>query len=1409
MVALPSSSTDSALHANGSNGNAHASSSKVKLEDLQQYKMDAAQSRLDTLVRVHAGELRDLYIMHEQQKEIANNDEPAVPKAPFQMPDTSIYEEGFAGVFADHRLNPANAKGTVSTYRIPTSAALKRKLAAEMASSSNEPANKAKVPKSEAAKATKEAKASTQSARSTAAQSTSANSKATSSGGPASTGATSPSINRSTSTRRQSATDPQSLPSFATPPPTSSSSTATTSEPAVATSSSHDAAARVAAPEVTVGSPAVPSSENSSAATPINTALPAATMATQPPLPQSSLLAVPQPNIHGQSPLQHQSQQRQEEVKPPPLHPTLQHLAPNPLSVTYASSLRPLPSDPFRKYTGSGIGGGASNNRLRKPPQPSTPNKSTAPLGPAGMGQTDLWRWYVRSRASPGAGLVGKADKCLLTKDWQIAFAEQRFLRAMARIEKLKEAGTWSFRQPKKQKGPVVRKSHWDHVLDEMKWMQTDFREERRWKMAVCRQLAQACRAWKKAKTPQARASLCIKAAPIRHIDPADLQIKQELEAEGDETKHADATSVLDRDRAASPMEVEGKEEADTASGAVDEIEVDADGEAEEEDADGEVDADGDADDGEVEAATLGVGAASQQDPPAPLGEQPMPQLSGSAPVLLGQKVVKRATEDFDDHISATAMRTSAQGAGDTLLPADDSKTNGHSLAWITTLRAPIFAMDISTTVVALPTLLDAFDVDPRADLDPKLLDIFEGHPTTSIASLFPELPEYGPPMEPEVGKSDKRWDEGSLNQAPRLTQVSRILDAKPLLVSTLEPSKNRANGRWREDGEWAMSAKLADPLKGVTRQELDAILPPATTIFSRRSNKPSKDVVSAVPHFVLQPKDTEIRAAQILWSNDEDAFLLKLYQQYGSNWPLIADLFNSTRLSVPTDRREPWDCFDRWDRITKAAAQGQPPPPPPQLPSAAAASSAGPEGAEKASPAQPTVPAGSLAAKREKLVRKLGAKYDGSRKRMRHSNIMEVMKKTARRRDATAKPPFSPTEPRKVSLAAHETHNISKGGPSPTAAQLSALKADRDEAQMRQYYQYQQRRLEEQQRIAAAQAAQQAQQQQSQSSQNHSSSGQQQQQQGQMPNSQSQQQQQQQQQPNGSSNASTPQQRGTPMMNARPPPAGARPPMGPRPGTPNNGASSSGPASGGPQQQQQQQRMTPQQQQQALAQIRPSMQQYNMAMAAAAAAAAGGGVANGQGMGRPPQATPPNGNANGNGPTNGAASAASVAGSLGSLGNLPAVTIAQIQATLQSQLAANLSQEQIQNLAMQLFRNAQQGNLPGQQAGVGRPPGIGNGVGAGLPGARPPAVRPGMGPAGQSQNRPSPSSTAGGGAAGGGGPAASAPGSSASINGQQRPPPPPGATSSPRPPNSSNVKSGSSGSSSANATPSKGKAGK
>lgn len=49
------------------------------------------------------------------------------------------------------------------------------------------------------------------------------------------------------------------------------------------------------------------------------------------------------------------------------------------------------------------------------------------------------------------------------------------------------------------------------------------------------------------------------------------------------------------------------------------------------------------------------------------------------------------------------------------------------------------------------------------------------------------------------------------------------------------------------------------------------------------------------------------------MWTNEEDQLLRGLYNQFGQNWQLIADAFNSSRITISTDIRAAWDCLKRW----------------------------------------------------------------------------------------------------------------------------------------------------------------------------------------------------------------------------------------------------------------------------------------------------------------------------------------------------------------------------------------------------------------------------------------------------------------------------------------------------------------
>lgn len=100
------------------------------------------------------------------------------------------------------------------------------------------------------------------------------------------------------------------------------------------------------------------------------------------------------------------------------------------------------------------------------------------------------------SQAQQLHSLVLSAHKTLTTADHRTDFQEQQDCRILTRIYQLQNSGRWSLRQHERCMEPSRPKAHWDVLLSQMRWMRTDFREERKWKLAAAKGLADACAQW-------------------------------------------------------------------------------------------------------------------------------------------------------------------------------------------------------------------------------------------------------------------------------------------------------------------------------------------------------------------------------------------------------------------------------------------------------------------------------------------------------------------------------------------------------------------------------------------------------------------------------------------------------------------------------------------------------------------------------------------------------------------------------------------------------------------------------------------------------------------------------------------------------------------------------------------------
>lgn len=117
-----------------------------------------------------------------------------------------------------------------------------------------------------------------------------------------------------------------------------------------------------------------------------------------------------------------------------------------------------------------------------------------------------LFTWLVAQVYTPSAShpvdrkpltnLLKQAHKTLTTSDHYVDFHERQDCRILSKVQELQLKGKWSLRQPMRCPEPHRPTTHWDVLLGQMKWMRTDFREERKWKEAGAKHLAEACARW-------------------------------------------------------------------------------------------------------------------------------------------------------------------------------------------------------------------------------------------------------------------------------------------------------------------------------------------------------------------------------------------------------------------------------------------------------------------------------------------------------------------------------------------------------------------------------------------------------------------------------------------------------------------------------------------------------------------------------------------------------------------------------------------------------------------------------------------------------------------------------------------------------------------------------------------------
>ena len=153
---------------------------------------------------------------------------------------------------------------------------------------------------------------------------------------------------------------------------------------------------------------------------------------------------------------------------------------------------------------------------------------------------------YSPPRSAPLASLLQSAHKTVSTADHLIDYQEQMNCRTLKRIYQLQSADRWALRQHQRAVEPARPTSHWDFLLDHAKWMRTDFREERKWKLAAAKGVAEWCAEWFASSAKEKRL-LEVKVKPPNFLGPAPESEDVVMEDQQGPAVSSDSTPDLRR----------------------------------------------------------------------------------------------------------------------------------------------------------------------------------------------------------------------------------------------------------------------------------------------------------------------------------------------------------------------------------------------------------------------------------------------------------------------------------------------------------------------------------------------------------------------------------------------------------------------------------------------------------------------------------------------------------------------------------------------------------------------------------------------------------------------------------------------------------------------------------------------
>nr|AUF42088.1 putative homeodomain protein [Volvariella volvacea] len=648
-----------------------------------------------------------------------------------------------------------------------------------------------------------------------------------------------------------------------------------------------------------------------------------------------------------------------------------------------------------------------------------------------------LNRWAAVINANPVWNKVARATKCLSSREWAVAMTELRLINTVKRIDRLKHEGRWSFRQPKKQRGVGgLTKTHWDYLLDEVKWMRADFREERKWKLVLAYNLSTAVLEWHACKTHAERIAygICVQwrkpqseLATARETPPLQKNPTDSMSVDSySPTRPASAHSEPPKTPLIGLVSYTSEDDEDDEEVARQSVEDSLDPSVVIEDA--------------LDAILLqdDLGNDSQEIMPKKEDFEDFSALRNdtetTTPLALPESSAPSSTTASELVGLRATSSNPLMGTKPDNQPRGGDSGEGESSSTAKGARNPIYASAREKVAHSDDLFLNLDDIFAALPPVPGDSNPANSIPALDLSSIFPDLQPYGlldviPNTQNEGKKrSDRRSDKDDPNKRmedttyTRLYPTGKFMFTKPTLLGALQPSKY-----WK-DGEWHPFEEL--PVTSDSEATLKLPEDVCNELFVGKTPVPPNNVFSQQMQTVL--RENRKWGQDHPWTPSEDALLKQLIDKYPYNWSLIAECFNASRTTVPTDKRTALDCLERWKEKWAPDIRSK-----------------GLENLANADSPQPS----TVGQMTTRGVKRLAATNSSStntsypvgaepRKRRRHQLLQDTMRRASRKRAETAQK--AAANARKPP-AIHDTHNQFNKMPKLTPAELSRMKTEKE----------------------------------------------------------------------------------------------------------------------------------------------------------------------------------------------------------------------------------------------------------------------------------------------------------------------------------------------------------------------------